>query len=172
MTKLRLLVGVALTLVAIMVVAIAMPAVSQQPPSRTTLTFFDPNKTNFERIIDERRKGFSTGDTILVVDAQFDPDTCERRATLIGRLLISKPLGEENSWFLGEFTLKLPDGKVVAQAAAKFTEFNQADTGVFAVTGGTDAYKDVSGEVRFQGEEVRMCDRRGTVFTVDIGPQP
>ena len=172
MTKLRLLIGMALTLVVIMIVAIAMPAVSQQPQPRTTMTFFDPNKTNWERIVDERREGFSTGDTNLFVDAQFDPETCERRGTLIGHIVISKPLGERNAWFIGDFTLKLPDGKVLAQGAAKFAEFEQIDKGVFAVTGGTDAYRDVSGEVKFQSEQVEMCDRRGTLFTVDIGPQP
>lgn len=172
MTKLRLLIGVSLTLVAVMVVAFAMPAVSQQPQARTTLTFFDPNQTNWERVVDERREGFSTGDTVLFVDAQLDPETCERRGTLTGRLTISKLVGDEDAWYVGDFTLKLADGKIVVAAAAKFTEFEQADKGVFAVTGGTDAYRDVSGEVKFQGENVQMCDTRGTVFTVDLGPQP
>ena len=172
MAKLRLLIGMALTLLVIMVVAIAMPAVSQQPPSRITMTFFDPNGSNFERVVDERRKGFGTGDTILIVDPQFDPETCERRGRLVGQLVVSKLLGDENAWFIGDFTLNLPDGKVVVQAAARFADFEQADRGVFAVTGGTDAYRDVSGQVTFLGEEVRMCDRRGTTFTLDLGPQP
>ena len=172
MTKLRWLLGVTLVLVAVMVAVSALPAVSQQPPPRNELTFFDPNKTNWERVVDERRKGFSTGDTILFVDAIFDPETCERRATLTGQIVLSKPLGEENSWFMGNFTLKLADGKIVAGAAAKFSEFGQADKGTFAVTGGTDAYRDASGEVKFSEDQVRMCDTRGSTFTVDIGPQP
>lgn len=172
MTKLRLMFGVALVLVAVMVAVIALPAVSQQPNPRNTLTFFDPNKTNWERLIDAGRKDFSPGDTILFVDPVFDPETCERRAILTGQIVISKLVGEENAWYMGNFTIKLADGKIVAAAAAKFAEFEQTEKGVFAVTGGTDAYRDASGEVKFQDEEVTMCDRKGTQFTVDIGPQP
>ena len=172
MKRLRLMLGVALVLVAIMVALSALPAVSQQPPSRNTLTFFDPNKTTWEREIDAGREGFSPGDTILLVDAIFDPETCERRATLVGRLEISKMVSEENAWYVGDFTLKLADGKLIAEAAAKFSEFNQSEKGVFAVTGGTDAYRDASGEVKFGEDQVTMCDKRGSTFTVDIGPQP
>ena len=172
MAKLKWLIGLAVTLVAVMIVAIALPAGSQQPQQRTTITMFDPNKTNWEKFIDQGRKDFSPGDTILFVDAIFDPETCARRATLIGRLSISKRVGRQNAWFLGDFTLKQADGKLIAEGAAKFSEFAQTDKGVFAITGGTDAYRDASGEVKFQEDEVTRCDRRGTLFTVDIGPQP
>ena len=172
MTKLRLMLGVALVLVAVMLAMSALPAVSQQPPPRNTLTFFDPNKTTWEREIDAGRKGFSPGDTVLLVDAIFDPETCERQATLVGRLEISKFVSEGNAWYVGDFTLKLADGKLIAEAAAKFSEFEQTEKGVFAITGGTDAYRDASGEVKFEENQVRMCDRRGSTFTVDIGPQP
>jgi hypothetical protein len=171
MVKLRWSIAMSLALVALMIVVVALPAGSQQPQQRGTITLFDPNKTNYEKVIDEGRKGFSAGDTILFVDAQFDPETCERVGTLVGRLVISKRLKQDNAWFVGDFTLKLADGKVVAEAAARFAEFAQTEDGVFAVTGGTGAYRDASGEVLLQ-EDVAMCDRKGSLTTVDIGPQP
>jgi hypothetical protein len=58
----------------------------------------------------------------------------------------------------------------VAEGAAWFTEFEGTDP-VFAVTGGTETYRDASGEVSFQ-EEVELCGTRGSLTTIDIGPQP
>lgn len=173
MTKLRWFIGtwLLLTLMIVSVIALALPAGSQQPAERGTITLFDPNKTNYEKIVDEGRKGFSPGDTILFVDAQFDPETCERRGTLVGQIVISRILKQDNAWFIGEFTLRLPDGKVTAEAAARFSEFAQTEDGIFAVTGGTGTYRDASGEVKFQ-EDVTMCERKGTLTTIDIGPQP
>ncbi len=153
------------------IVVFAVPAGSQQPQQRTTLTFFDPNRTNWEKFVDVGRGDFSPGDTILFVDAQFDPETCDRVGTLVGRLTISRLLGRENAWTIGDFTLKLPAGKIMASGAAKFAEFDQTERAVFAVTGGTDAYRDVSGDVSIQ-EDVRMCDRKGALVTIDTGPQP
>jgi hypothetical protein len=164
-------ISLVLTLMMVALIAFALPAGSQQPEERGTITLFDPNKTNYEKIVDEGRNGFSPGDMILFVDAQFDPETCERRGTLIGRITISKFLRGENAWFVGDFTLNLPDGKLTAAAGAKFSEFAQTVDGVFAITGGTGAYRDASGEVRFQ-EDVTMCERNGTLTTIDIGPQP
>ncbi len=173
MFKLRWSIAMSVTLVALTVVVIALPAGSQQPQERGTITLFEPNKVkvNYEKVIDQGRKGMSAGDTILIVDALFDPETCQRVGTLVGRLAISKVLNQGNAWFIGDFTLNLADGKVVAEAAAKFTEFSQTESGVFAVTGGTGAYRDVSGEVLFH-EDVTMCDRIGSLTTIDIGPQP
>ena len=171
MVKLRWSIPMSLMLIALIVVVIALPAGSQQPQERRTITLFDPSKTSYEKVIDQGRNGMSAGDTILFVDAQFDPETCERSGTLVGRLDISKVLNQDDAWFIGDFTLELADGKVVAEAAAKFTEFAQTEEGVFAVTGGTGAYRDVSGEVLFQ-EDVAMCDQDGSLTTIDIGPQP
>ncbi len=173
MVKLRRSIAMSLMLIALIVVVIALPAGSQQPQERGTITLFEPHniKINWEKVIDQGRKGMSAGDTILIVDALFDPENCQRVGTLVGRIAISKVLNQGNAWFIGDFTLNLADGKVIAEAAAKFTEFSQTEDGVFAVTGGTDAYRDVSGEVKFQ-EDVAMCDRIGSLTTIDIGPQP
>jgi hypothetical protein len=172
MTRLRWFSVTVLVLVLVGLVVIAVPVGSQQPPERRTLTLFDPNKTNYEKFIDEGRQGFSPGDMILFIDAQFDPHTCERRGSLVGRLVISRVFRQqENAWFTGDFTLSLPDGKITVAAAAKFTEFEQQERGVFAVTGGTGAYRDASGEVFIQ-EDVTLCDRKGSLTTLDIGPQP
>lgn len=171
MVKLRWSIAMSLTLIALAVVVIAVPAGSQQPQERRTITLFDPSHTNWEKVIDQGRANMSPGDTLLYVDAQFDPETCERSGTVLGRLEISRVLKQNDAWFIGDFTVKLADGKVEAEAAAKFTEFSQADGGVFAVTGGTGAYRDVSGEVLFQ-EDVAMCGREGSLTTIDLGPQP
>ena len=171
MVQLRRSIAMSLTLIALMVGVIALPAESQQSQERITITLFDPDKTTWEKVIDQGRANMSPGDTILYVDAQLDPDTCERSGTVVGRLAISKLLKQNVAWFIGDFTIDLADGKVVAEAAAKFTEFDQKESGVFAVTGGTGAYRDASGEVLFQ-EGVTMCGQEGSLTTIDVGPQP
>lgn len=155
----------------VLVGVVAFPVGSQQPPQRTTLTFFDPNKTNWEKVVDHGRKGGSAGDEVLFVEAQLDPDTCERVGRLVGHIAISKTVGSEDAWFIGDFTLVLADGKVTAAGAAKFSEFAQQERGVFVVTGGTGAYRDATGEVFFE-EDVELCDRRGTLTRVDIVHTP
>lgn len=171
MRKLRWFVAIGLTLMVILLVGVALPAGSQQPPARNTITLFDPNKTDWDKLINEGRKEFSPGDQILFIENQLDPETCERHGKIIGHLLISRIIGEENAWFVGDFTLRLPDGKITAYGGARFAEFEVIDKGIFAVTGGTDTYRDASGEVMIQ-ENVTRCDRKGALITVDVGPQP
>lgn len=169
MNKLRWWGGV----VAVAVVAIGVivvPAGSQQPPERVTLTFFEPNKSGWERFVDVGRPSGSPGDQVLFIGAELDPETCERVGRLVGHITLSKPLPEDG-WFVGQFTLYLPDGKIIASGSAKFSEFAQQEKAVFAVTGGTEAYRDASGQVSFQ-EDVTLCDRKGSLTTVDIGPRP
>ena len=169
MSKARL-VGVIAAAATLGVVGSAVPVNSQQPAERQTITVFDPNKTEYERFVNEGRNGLSPGDQILFVDKQLDPETCERVGSLTGRLQIVKTISDQNARFMGDFTVKLAGGKIVASGAAWFTEFEGADP-VFAVTGGTETYKDVSGEVSFQ-EDVQLCETRGSLTTIDLGPQP
>lgn len=164
-------ISLVLTLMTVTVIAFALPAGSQQPAARSTITLFDPNKTDWDKLVDQGRKGFSAGDHVLFIENQLDPETCDRRGKIIGHLVISRIIGEENAWFVGDFTLRLPDGKITAYGAARFAEFEVTDKGIFAVTGGTDTYRDASGEVMIQ-EDVTRCDRKGALITVDIGPQP
>jgi hypothetical protein len=89
---------------------------------------------------------------------------------LVGRIHIVKLVGQENALFLGDFTIRLGDGKITAAGAAKFTEFERTEP-IFAVTGGTGPYRDAGGEVVLE-EGVRMCETRGVLTTIDIGPQP
>jgi hypothetical protein len=169
MKRFRSLAVASVVLTSLAVLSVAVPAGSQPPQQRNTIALFDPDRTNFERFVNVGSKRFGPGDTILFVDNQLDPDTCERAGKLIGRLLVVQVFGEEDARILGEFTLTLPDGKIVAGGAARFSEFAQTEIAVFAVTGGTDAYRDVSGDVRIQ-EDVEMCGRRGALTTIDLGP--
>ena len=162
---------VALMVVASAAVLIAAGPVGSQPQQqRGAITMFDPNATDFERFIDRGRQGISPGDTILFSDTQFDPETCDSLGKLVGRLQIVKNVGRENALFIGDFTVNLADGKITVGGSGKFSEFDQADP-VFAVTGGTEAYRDASGDVSFQ-EETQMCGKRGTLTTIDVGPTP
>ena len=169
MSKARL-VGVVAAVATLGVVGSAVPVQSQQPAERQTITFFDPNRTEYERFVNEGRRGLSPGDVILFVDKQLDPETCDRLGSLTGRLQIIKTISDRDARFSGEFTVTLAGGKIVAGGAARFSEFAGTDP-VFAVTGGTETYRDASGEVSFQ-EDVRLCDTRGTMTTIDLGPQP
>jgi hypothetical protein len=151
------------------ITAAAVPAGSQAPPERQTITLFDPRKTNYERFINEGREDLSPGDRILFVEKQFDPETCERVGKVTGHITIIKIKGRRNALFAGDFTVALAGGKIVAGAAATFTEF-EGDNPVFAVTGGTEAYRDASGEVSFQ-ESPDLCGKKGDLITIDIGPR-
>ena len=146
------------------------PAGSQPPAERQTVTLFDPQKTNFEKFLNEGRRGISSGDTVLFRERQLDPETCERVGTLTGRIQVIKVAGERDAHYLGEFSVNLQGGKITAAGAAKFSDFEGTDP-VFAVTGGTETYRDASGEVSFQ-ENVEFCDRKGDLTTIDVGPRP
>lgn len=147
-----------------------VPVNSQQTPDRQTITLFDPNRTEYERFVNEGKQGLSPGDMILFIDKQLDPETCERMGNLTGRLQIVKTIRDQDARFVADFTLNLAGGKIMAGGAARFTEFEGTEP-VFAVTGGTETYRDASGEVSFQ-EDVQLCDTKGSLTTVDIGPQP
>lgn len=152
------------------IVMSGVPVNSQQPPERQTIQTFDPRKTNYERFINEGKQGLSPGDTIMFVENQLDPETCEPVGKLIGKIQIIRIHGENDATFMGGFTMKLAGGKIIAEGVARFSEFESTDP-IFAVTGGTETYKDASGEVVIQ-EGVTMCDKQGDLTTIDIGPQP
>lgn len=151
-------------------VGTAVPVGSQQPAERRTITLFDPAKTNYERFLNEGKQGLSPGDTVLFVENQLDTETCERAGQLVGNIMITKILKGENALFEGSFTLLLPDGKITAGGVARFSEFMNTEP-IFAVTGGTGAYRDASGEVTIQ-EGVELCGKAGDLTTIDLGPQP
>ena len=153
---------------AVVLVGGALPVVSQQPAERQTFTLFDPRATDFEKFINQGKRGISPGDVILFVEKQLDPDTCERAGKLVGRIQIIKRAGRENALFQGDFTLQLSGGKITAAGAGKFSDFMSTDP-MFAVTGGTETYRDASGEVTLT-EDVEMCGKKGSLTTIDVGP--
>ena len=168
----RKLAVLALAVVALSVVVMfgtAGPVVSQQPAERQTITMFDPKATTFDKFLNEGKRGISPGDTILFIENQLDPETCERMGQLVGRIQVVKSVGTRDALYDGQFSVNLDSGKIVAAAAAKFSEFEGGEP-VFAVTGGTGTYKDASGEVTFGPEKVDLCGTRGDLVTIDIGP--
>lgn len=140
---------------------------SQAPPARTTLTFFDPNKTNFEKFIDVGREDFSPGDYSIFIENLKDPDTCEGAGKIIGKFTISKVVGRENAFFVVDFGFRLPDGTITGYHAGKFSDFASDTRNHLAVTGGTQVYEDATGEFTLD-EDTQMCGTRGALITVDL----
>lgn len=143
-----------------------MPAVSQPPEQRTTLTWFDPNKTDFEKGMNLGGKGFA-GDMAVVKDSFFDPESCEKAGTVLLRFQAVKAIGDNDGFFLTEGGLLLPDGKLTLSIPGRFSEFEAEGGAAGAVTGGTDAYRDVTGQIHVV-EDQEMCGRKGAVITADL----
>lgn len=153
--------------IAVMLTAGAvMPAISQPPAQRTTLSWFDPRKTDFEKGLNLGGKGFA-GDMALIKDTMFDPGTCEKAGTLLLRFQAVKAIGENDGFFIDEGGLLLPDGKMMLALAGKFSEFEAEGGAAGAVTGGTGAYRDVTGEFHVV-EDQEMCEKRGALITADV----
>lgn len=145
------------------------PAVSQAPVGRT-LTFFDPRATDFEKSIDEGRKGFSAGDWTVIKDRFYDPETCEKAGVLVGRFTFVKATGRNNGYFLMDAGMLLPDGKMTFYWSGLFSEFGQADappTEGGAITGGTGAYEGAGGTLLVQ-EDQQLCEKQGALVTVEL----
>jgi hypothetical protein len=145
--------------------AMAVPATSQGPNERTTLTVFDPNKTEYSKDIDEGRKGFSPGDWNVSVEKVLDPETCERAGKAIIRFTFVRSIGRNDGNFIVDFTYQRPDGKLTAYSAGRFKQFEGGFA--FPVTGGSGAYKDAGGEVTLE-ENVEHCDKKGALLTFDL----
>lgn len=157
--------ALALTFVLSAVVA-AGPAISQPPAERTTLTFFDPRATDFEKGLNLGGKGFA-GDMAVVKDTMFDPETCEKSATLLLRFQAVKAIGENDGFFITDGGLILPDGKLGISLFGRFSEFASEGGSPGAVTGGTGANRDVTGEFTVS-ERHRTCDKRGSLITASL----
>lgn len=147
------------------------PAGSQQPAERQTITVFDPRKTPYEKELDNGKKGFSPGDEFLFIENLKDPETCEKVGKLVGHTQIVKLIGDRDGVFTVDVTVDLKNGKITVYGASRFSEFEtQAGQPIFAVTGGTRAYRDASGEVSFGEDRVQLCGTRGELVTFDLGP--
>src|SRR5688500_19061909 len=90
----------------------ALPASSQGQGGRTTITVFDPNKTNYSKDVNVGRKGFSPGDWNVSIEKMLDPDTCESAGRAIIRFTVVKLVGKNNADFITEFTYIRPDGRI------------------------------------------------------------
>ncbi|MFP5351286.1 MAG: hypothetical protein ACLGIB_01820 [Actinomycetota bacterium] len=145
------------------------PAVSQA--GAQTLTFFDPRATDFEKEIDEGRKGFSSGDWALIKDRVFDPETCEKAGDFLGRFTFVKSAGRNDGYFVVDAGILTPEGKITLYWPGRFREFANptAPTTGGAVTGGTGIYAGAGGTITVQ-EDVQMCEKTGAVITVEVQP--
>ncbi|MDQ3953388.1 MAG: hypothetical protein M3279_10580 [Actinomycetota bacterium] len=157
---------VALGVCVMLAAGAVMPAISQPPEQRTTLTWFDPNKTDFEKGMNLGGKGFA-GDMSVIKDSMFDPETCDKVATLLLRFQGVKAAGRNDGFFLADGGLLLPDGKISIYLPGRFSDFEDEGGAAGAVTGGTGAYRDVTGEFHVV-EDQQMCDRRGALITADV----
>lgn len=142
-------------------------ASSQAPQQGRTLTFFDPRATDFEKQINEGRKGFSAGDWGVQKDRFFDPETCEKAGTLVGRFAFVKAIGRNDGFFIFDAGVLLPDGKLTFYWPGRFSEFAEGGSG--AITGGTEAYAGAGGQLSVE-EDVRMCDKLGALVTIELRP--
>ena len=145
------------------------PAVSQA--GGQTLTFFDPNATDFEKSINEGRKGFSAGDWTVIKDRFFNPETCEKAGEFVGRFTFVKAAGRNDGYFLLDAGLLMPDGKLTFYWPGRFTEFGNptgpASGG--AITGGTGSFSGAGGSLVVE-EDVQMCEKKGALVTIELRP--
>jgi hypothetical protein len=151
-----------------LIVGSAIPVASQQPPERTTLTFFDPRRTDYDKFVNAGRRGFSPGDVLLFIEKLRDPETCDPAGRIIGKFTVSKLVGRQNAFFQLDFGFRLPDGTITGYHAGKFSDFESETRNRIAVTGGTDAYRDATGEFTIVPSEDKMCGSRGDLITVDL----
>jgi hypothetical protein len=161
----RLTLGSLLALV--VTAALVVPATSQPPAERTTIAFFDPNATDFEKPLNFGKKAFGPGDMVLIKDTMFDPETCEKAGTLLMRVQVVKYAGRDDGFIIDDGGVLLPDGKLSFHLIGKFSEFGDEAGAAGAVIGGTGPYRDATGEVRIT-EDHRMCDKRGVLITADL----
>jgi hypothetical protein len=153
---------------AVVMLGTAGPVGSQAPAERQTVTLFDPRGSQYEKDIDTGRKGFSPGDEFIFIENQLDPETCEKVGKLVGHGQVVKFIGDNDGLITIDVTVDLDAGKIMAYGAAKFSEFDAAEP-PFAVIGGTELYRDASGEVSFE-EGVTLCDKKGSLTIIDVGP--
>ena len=144
------------------------PASSQAPGGRT-ITLFDPNKTDFDKEINEGGDRFGAGDWSVTKDSIYDPESCEKNGTFLGRFTFVKGTGQEDGFFLVDAGVILDDGKLTFYWPGRFSEFANPDaaTSGGAITGGTGAYEGAGGSIVVE-EDVEMCDRRGALVTISL----
>ena len=167
MKKALLVFSMSLALSAVMAAGTLVPAISQPPQDRVTITFFDPRATDFEKELNFGKRSFGPGDMGLVKDTMFDPETCEKAGTVLLRFQFIKGIGQRDAFYYDDGGVLLPDGKLAFTLFGKFSEFEAEEGAAGAVTGGTGAYRDARGQINVV-EDQEMCDKKGAVITADL----
>ncbi|MFN2588882.1 MAG: hypothetical protein ABR613_12315 [Actinomycetota bacterium] len=167
MKKALLVATLSLALSAVLAAGTLTPATPQPPGQTTTLTWFDPRATDFEKDLDFGRKSFSPGDMAVIKDSFFDAETCDKAGTVVLRFQFVKQSGPEDGFFLADGGIMLPDGKLTLYLHGRFSEFEAESGALGAITGGTGAYANARGELRID-EDHRLCDKRGALITAEL----
>lgn len=155
------------TVVATSIVGLAVPAATQAPAERVTLTFFDANGDDKEKDIDVKPMGeFNAGDGAVIWTKALDPETCEKVGSFSISFQVIRLVGRENAWVRFGGATVLGDGDINFDAVGTFADFESGFDG--AVTGGSGAYKDATGEFTVRETETKLCDKRGALITVDL----
>ncbi|MFP5298000.1 MAG: hypothetical protein ACLGHL_03305 [Actinomycetota bacterium] len=161
----KVIAGALTAAVTALVGGLALPASTQAPAERVTLTFFDANGDDFDKNIDVKPTGeFSPGDSAVIWSKLLDPETCERVGSFNLNFQFVKPIGKEDGWIRVHGAGVLDDGDVYFDLTGKFSDLQAGLDG--GVTGGSGAYKDVTGEILVN--ETRMCEKRGALITLDM----
>ena len=152
-------------------VFIAAQPAAPQGQGGNTVTLFDPNKTDFEKTVDEGKKGDSAADWSVIKDRVFDPETCDKAGEFVGRFTFVKAVGERDGYFLLDAGLLLETGKLTLYWPGIFSEFENptAPTSGGAITGGTGEYAGAGGTITVE-EDVQRCDKTGALITLEVQP--
>jgi hypothetical protein len=163
----KLLSGIVAGATAAFVAGMALPATTQVPPERVTMTFFDANGDDKEKDIDVKPlKEFNAGDGAVIWTKAFDPETCEEAGSFSISFQVIRLVGKNNAWVRFGGATVLADGDINFDAVGTFTDFETGFAG--AVTGGTGAYKDATGEFTVMETPEELCGKKGALITVDM----
>jgi hypothetical protein len=109
--------------------------------------------------------GFSAGDYSLSHDPLFQPGTNDRR---IGKVVVHldfvKLKGQQDAIFHAVGTWLFENGRITGQTFSKFSNVRKGITA--AITGGTGAYRNASGQITVQ--EGRCNGKQGLRFHVQL----
>ncbi len=159
--------GLVAAATASLIVGMALPASTQIPPERVTLTFFDANGDDKEKNLDVKPyKEFNAGDGSVIWTKALDPETCEPVGSFDISFQVIRLVGKNNAWVRFGGAAVLPDGDINFDAVGTFTDFEAGFDG--AVTGGSGAYKDATGQITVGETPEKMCDKKGVLITLDM----
>ena len=142
----RLTVSGAVLAVVALALSLVSPALSKDDFEKKTIRLtdrFSDDEENFT-YVDVPPKDFSVGDYLVAHDVVYNAANTERRGITFGDCLIVA----EDETSECDITFRLGGGTLTAEGT-----FFPRDRNVWAVTGGTGAYKTAHGELRFEAQE-------------------